>query len=213
MPRTVMPMYLVMIGSPTKTRSVLENQFPGIVERAALGDRDAWSTLYGWVNPGLHRYLKASAGTASGEEILADTFLELGRRLPAFRGGASEFRVLAFTIGRRRMLDRRRFDSRRLPTEATADGRRAAPEAITRFATAAALALPPDQADTVLLCVCGRLLIAEAAQVLGMPTRVVARTAQEGLCKLDDFLTFSSAPPGGGSVVGDAEAVGAGGEL
>ncbi len=170
----------------TQPRPALRSCFTQVLDRAAAGDRDAWCSLYDAVNPGLLRYLAASAGPAVGEEILADTFLELGRNLSSFHGGRSEFRVHAFSVGRRRMLDRRRFE----PQDATTPPSAVSAQAyrIAQFAASVACALSPDQAEAVLLCVCGRLLIAEAAQVLGTPVRSVATLAQSGLWLLDDFL-------------------------
>lgn len=181
-----------MRNSATQSRPVPRSQFARVVGRASDGDRDAWSSLYDLVNPGLHRYLTASAGRARGEEILAETFLELGSTLSSFRGGASEFRVMAFATARRRMSDRSRFDPGR-PGSVNEEAAYAAPEPTTMFASSVALALSPRQAEAVLICVCGRLLIAEAAQVLGQPAESVARLAQDGLCQLDDFLTAQAA--------------------
>jgi RNA polymerase sigma-70 factor (ECF subfamily) len=63
-------------------------------------------------NPALLRYLRVIAPDAA-EDIAAETWLQVVRGLPGFRGDQSDWRAWLFTTARRRAIDETRRRARR----------------------------------------------------------------------------------------------------
>ena len=74
------------------------------LDLARAGDEQGFSELWRTLHPPLLRYL-AVRGNESPEDIAAETWLQVIRDLPAFVGGAPEFRAWLFTVGRNRAID------------------------------------------------------------------------------------------------------------
>jgi RNA polymerase sigma-70 factor (ECF subfamily) len=162
---------------------------------AQRGDARAFSTLYRCTQPWLLRYLRVLAGD-DAEDIASETWLQAARDLHSFSGGYDSFRGWIVTIGRHRALDQARRRDRRpqyvpVPPEdlaglaglATGDDTAAA--AIEAVSTDAALrliaALPPDQAEAVLLRAVAGLDAKTAGQVIGKRAGAVRSAAYRGL--------------------------------
>jgi RNA polymerase sigma-70 factor (ECF subfamily) len=156
----------------------LGGEFAGVLEAAQTGVDEAFARLYRGLNPALSRYLSARAPGAA-DDLAAETWLAAARQLATFRGEEAGFRGWLFTIARRRLVQHWR-DERRRPSqptdpeslaehpgaddaEAPAIGALSAREA----AQVIARALPPDQADVVLLRLVAGLDVDEVASVLG----------------------------------------------
>ncbi|PBC78990.1 RNA polymerase sigma-70 factor (ECF subfamily) [Streptomyces sp. TLI_235] len=180
------------------------------VEAARNGDEQAFRLLFRAVQPGLLRYLRVLVGgrPEDAEDIASETWLQIARDLPGFRGDSDGFRGWCATIARNRAMDHLRRQRRRpvadLPVEhlydlaAAEDTARSAIAAVT---TADALALisrlPRDQAEAVLLRVLLQLDAETAAQVLGKRSGSVRMAAHRGLKRLAKLLEQTGGPAAG----------------
>lgn len=161
-----------------------EGDFPALLLAAQQGDEWAFAALYDAFNPRLVRYFAARV-PAEADDLAADTWLDLAKRIGSFRGDETNFRSFLFTIAHRRMVDhwrRRRADlsSAHHPVDgarvAARDGgvdRLDDPEtfivgelsaraAVRRIAAV----LSRDQAEVVLLRVLAGLEVDEVAAIL-----------------------------------------------
>jgi RNA polymerase sigma-70 factor (ECF subfamily) len=179
------------------------------VRAAQHGDADAYRVLYRDIQPRLLRYLRALAGD-DAEDVASETWLQVARDLKGFAGDYDAFRGWVATIARHRALDHARHRGRRpcvpLPTEDLA-GRPAADDtaagAIEAVGTDEALrliaALPPDQAEAVLLRAVFGLDATTAGQVIGKRAGAVRSAAHRGLRTLARRLEQAERPRADGS--------------
>ncbi|HEY7224373.1 MAG TPA: RNA polymerase sigma factor [Micromonosporaceae bacterium] len=170
------------------------------IARAQDGDEDAFRSLYQAVQPGLLRYLRGLVGQ-DAEDVASEAWSQIARDLPGFRGDEQGFRAWAATVGRNRALDHLRLQRRRpLPAGMSAADLTDRPalgdtarEALDRVATDEAIALiaalPPDQAEAVLLRAVMGLDAVTAAQVLGKRPGAVRTAAHRGLRRLAQQLS------------------------
>jgi RNA polymerase sigma-70 factor (ECF subfamily) len=173
---------------------VIGEGFPAVLAAAQDGDAAAFSALWLDANPSLLRYLRVIA-PQSAEDVAAETWVQVLRRLGSFRGDEQAWRAWLFTTGRRRVIDEGRRRSRRpavrladvplstLPTTAdTAD------VAIEHLSTRAALVmltqLPPLQAEIILLRVVAGLDTEAVARIVGRSPGAVRVAAHRGLKQL-----------------------------
>jgi RNA polymerase sigma-70 factor, ECF subfamily len=162
------------------------------IEGARGGDPESFRILYRDVQPRLLRYLSCLVD-GEAEDIASETWLQATRDLPAFHGDYDGFRGWITTIARHRAMDHLRRASRQPPAvpvpveelaflagrEDTADR---ALEAITTDAALSLIAaLPPDQAEAVLLRAVVGLDAKAAAQVTGKRPGAVRTAAYRGL--------------------------------
>lgn len=169
------------------------------IARAQAGDEAAFRVLYRDTQPRVLRYLQAIVG-ADAEDVASETWLQVARDLPGFRGDGDGFRGWVATVARHRATDHLRRARRRpqsaavtvadLETWAASDD--TAGQALELMATAAALALisqlPRDQAEVVLLRVVMGLDTAAAARVLGKRPGAVRTASYRGLRRLSGWL-------------------------
>ncbi|MEU2181617.1 RNA polymerase sigma factor [Streptomyces thermolilacinus] len=166
------------------------------------GDERAFARVYRAVQPGLLGYLRGLVGD-DAEDVAAEAWLEIARDLGRFRGDGGGFRGWAATVARHRALDHLRMRGRRprtTPLEQDAldlPGRHdTAAAALDALSTGEALALiralPPDQAEAVLLRVVAGLDGPSAARVLGKRPGAVRTATYRGLRRLAETL---AAPP------------------
>jgi RNA polymerase sigma-70 factor (ECF subfamily) len=169
------------------------------IARAQAGDEAAFRVLYRDTQPRVLRYLQAIVG-ADAEDVASETWLQVARDLPGFRGDGDGFRGWVATVARHRATDHLRRARRRpqpatvtvadLETWAASDD--TAGQALELMATAAALALisqlPRDQAEVVLLRVVMGLDTAATARVLGKRPGAVRTASYRGLRRLSGWL-------------------------
>ncbi len=128
------------------------------------------------VNPVLLRYLRVTA-PAAAEDIAGETWVQVVRGLPGFRGDEQAWRAWLFTTARRRAADEVRRRSRHpvVPLAEAAGALEphtedAAGLAMENLATAAAIAavsaLPPLQAEVILLRVLAGLDTGAVARIV-----------------------------------------------
>jgi RNA polymerase sigma-70 factor (ECF subfamily) len=156
----------------------LGTNFDSVLAAAQEGAEWAFTLLYRDVNPRLVRYLAAQSPSIA-EDLAADTWLAAARQLTAFEGGEDDFRAWLFTIAYRQLVQHWRKAARRrtdpvspgsFPELAGPDDPEAAGvSAMSAREAAAALAaaLPPDQAQVVLLRVVAGLDVDQVATLLG----------------------------------------------
>jgi RNA polymerase sigma-70 factor (ECF subfamily) len=179
------------------------------VARARAGDEAAFAVVYRTLHPMLLGYVRGLVGD-DADDVVSDAWHDIVRDLHRFRGDGAAFRGWAATIARHRAMDHLRRAGVRPRTTAleTAAVEPEAPDsagvALDNLSTASALAmiaaLPPDQAEAVLLRVVLGLSGPAAAEVLGKRPGAVRTAAYRGLRRLADQLTGnrSPGPPGPG---------------
>jgi RNA polymerase sigma-70 factor, ECF subfamily len=178
------------------TRPVIGAAFSVTLARAQGGDETAFACLFRDVQPALLRYLHVI--TPDAEDVAGDTWLQVVKGLPGFRGSEEAFRAWLFTIARHRAVDASRSRSRRtdvplVVTEApeqpmapdTAD---LALEAIsTRFVVDLIRALPREHAEIIMLRVVAGLEATDVARIVGKTPGAVRVTAHRALRRLAEL--------------------------
>ena len=190
---------------------MLDGDFPEVLRLAACGDAAAFARLWRETHPPLLRYLWVSVGDAA-EDVAADVWLDVARRIRSFHGGEQEFRGWLFTMARRKMIDRHRYEARR-PVSPTADGelfdRPAADDTVaaaleyisTETALSLIATLPRDQAEIVVLRVVVGLDASAVAQIVGKSPGAVRVAAHRGLRTLRERVAdVTVTSPGRGGV-------------
>ena len=170
-----------------------------MLEAARGGSEDAFATIWRSCNAGLVRYLRVIAGGA-GEDLAADTWLQVARKLHTFEGDEGAFRAWLYTIGRNRHIDWRRKQGRRcesvvafetLDRQASSDGDPVT-AVETKLSTAEALelvaTLPPDQAEAVMLRTVVGLSVTAVAEIMDRPPGTVRVLCHRGLRRLASAL-------------------------
>jgi len=172
---------------------MIGERFDAVLAAAAAGDEASFAELYRDLHPPLLRYLRTLSWD-HGEDACSETWLELARSLPTFAGPEPAFRAWVFTIARRKLIDRVRYESRRPSSgwDGTDEGvettRDIAEDVVEMDSTHRALAvvqrLPRDQAEAVLLRVVGGLEYSDVAEVMGRSTGAVRVLVHRGLRRL-----------------------------
>lgn len=82
---------------------------------AIKGDEACFAELWRALNPRLERFLYAQGamGDPPASDVASETWLQVVRDLPRFKGDYSEFRSWLYQIARNRMIDAARAKSRR----------------------------------------------------------------------------------------------------
>ena len=178
---------------------VVGEEFADVLAAAQNGSDEAFAILWRDANPALLRYLRVIAPEYA-EDIAAETWVQVVRGLPRFRGDESAWRAWLFTNARRRMLDqartRKRHPAEPLDDLHAADVPRtqdAAQTAIDNLATQSALSvltrLPGQQAEVILLRVVAGLDTDVVADMLGKSPGAIRVLSHRGLKKLASLLS------------------------
>lgn len=185
---------------------MLGDRFAEVLDRARLGDAQAFAELWRDAHPMLLRYLRVTAGD-DAEDVASQTWLKVIESLAGFSGEEAGFRRWLATVARTTNLDRVRRAARR-PERLLADvidlaERTGSPAPDTaavaeeRFSTDHALRLvarlAPDQAELVMLRVVMGLDVADVAQVVGRSAGAVRVGVHRALRKLADLLAQEQA--------------------
>lgn len=166
---------------------------------AQAGAEWAFTALYREYNHRLLRYF-GSRAAAEAQDLAAETWMGVARRLAAFEGGEDEFRSWLFTIAHHQLVRHWRSAGRRrddpVPDtdleglvalsdpSADAVGALSAQEAVERITAA----LNPEQAEIVLLRVLGGLTVEQVAEVVSKSAgavRVAQHRALKNLAEMD----------------------------
>jgi RNA polymerase sigma factor (sigma-70 family) len=188
-PKAPVPLAARSPQSRTKARDLPGERFETVLTGARLGAEWAVAALHGDLNPKIQGYLRAQA-PSDAETLGADVWMEVASGLGAFDGDESDFRRWVFTVARRRLLDLRHgrvVGPQHLfpvaPSEPDGEDEEAAREALGRIA-----ALPPDEAEVVLLRVVGDLSAEDVAAVTGRRPAAVRVLQHQGLGRLSEDL-------------------------
>lgn len=185
-------------------------RFEVVLAAAQAGEEWALAVLYRRFQPALLGYLR-SRRPRDAEDLAAETWIAAARGLKRFRGDEDDFRRWIFTIAGRRLIDLGRDESRRprMVAEAAASGAdvptspSAESEALESIAARRALervaALPPDEAEVVLLRVVAGLSAADVASITGRSAGAVRVLQHRALRRmssvLGEALVTLSGPP------------------
>jgi RNA polymerase sigma-70 factor (ECF subfamily) len=176
---------------------VIGAAFSVTLTSAQRGDETAFACLFRDVQPALLRYLHVI--TPEAEDVAGETWLQVVKGLPGFRGGEEAFRAWLFTIARHRAVDAGRSRSRRsdVPLAVTGEvtGQPMAPDAAelaleaisTRSVVALIKTLPRDHAEIIMLRVVAGLEAADVARIVGKTPGAVRVTAHRALRRLAEL--------------------------
>jgi RNA polymerase sigma-70 factor, ECF subfamily len=162
----------------------------GALARAQSGDEAGFLELWQQLQPRLLRYLRI-LNCSDADDVASETWLQVVRDLPKFRGGDEDFRRWLFTVGRHRAIDDARARKRR-PTipmpetiAAVADDDLVEDQVLhslsVRKAVTLLAALPVEQAETVALRVLAGLDTSAVAGILGKSPGAVRVALHRGL--------------------------------
>jgi RNA polymerase sigma-70 factor, ECF subfamily len=175
---------------------VIGDGFEEELAAAQRGHEAAFARLWRDANPSLLRYLRVIAPDLA-DDVAAETWLRVLRGLKSFRGDEQAWRAWVFTICRHLVIDERRRSKApavqlsEVPAGRLATGTDAADEAIEHFSTRAALAmvaaLPPLQAEVILLRVVAGLETGAVAKLVGRSPGAVRVAAHRGLRRLAEI--------------------------
>jgi RNA polymerase sigma factor (sigma-70 family) len=180
----------------------LPDRFETVLAAAQMGLEWPVAALCREFHPKVLRYLRAHLPDRA-EELASETWSDIASALPTFEGDETSFRRWVFAAARRRVLEAREKSSSARSTPVSEQGdvvsaeRRAVDAALARIS-----ALPPRQADVLLLRALGDLGVAEVAEITGDPLDLAHRTEVEGLKRLKDqadpvdLLALDRAGPG-----------------
>jgi RNA polymerase sigma-70 factor, ECF subfamily len=176
---------------------VIGAAFSVTLTSAQGGDEIAFACLFRDVQPALLRYLHVI--TPEAEDVAGETWLQVVKGLPGFRGGEEAFRAWLFTIARHRAVDAGRSRSRRsdvpLAVIDEMTGQPMAPDAAelaleaisTRSVVALIRTLPRDHAEIIMLRVVAGLEAADVARIVGKTPGAVRVTAHRALRRLAEL--------------------------
>jgi RNA polymerase sigma-70 factor (ECF subfamily) len=167
----------------------------GALARAQSGDEAGFLELWQQLQPRLLRYLRL-LNCSDADDVASETWLQVVRDLPKFRGGDEDFRRWLFTVGRHRAIDDARARKRR-PTvpmpetiAALADDDLVEDQVLhslsVRKAVKLLAALPVEQAEAVALRVLAGLDTSAVAGILGKSPGAVRVALHRGLRTLAD---------------------------
>lgn len=178
--------------------------FQHVLDGAKAGEDWAVEALFTDLQPRVLRFLRSTEGRVA-DDLAGEVWLAMARGIATFEGDLLAFRGWVFTIARRRLADHRRTAARRntAPVDpsdlvAIADGGDVAGVVADRLGAQDAIdlvvaALPPEQADVILLRVLGGLDVAHVADVLQRTPNWVRVTQHRALRRLAKEFSVESA--------------------
>ena len=189
---------------------MLGEAFEPALHAAQAGAEWAWSSLYEDLSPQVLGYLRGH-GAREPEDLLGETWLQVARNISGFRGGEGEFRAWVFTIARHRLVDERRYLSRRPQShvdrvpEDSVIVEDIAGRAIDTVAGEQIRGLldrlTPDQRDVLMLRILGGLTIPEISTAMGKRVGAVKQLQRRGLLALVALAEKEGVPLGSFSSV------------
>jgi len=185
-------------------------EFDSIITAAQAGAEWAWFRLHTELAGPVLGYLR-SRGAAEPEDLLSEVFVQVARNIGSFAGDARSFRSWVFTVAHHRLIDERRYRSRRpvTPTEIAEEGAGSGDveqEALDAIGTDRVLSLldglTPDQCSVLLLRIIGDQTIDEIARTLGKRSgavKALQRRAFDALRRTLEATGRTPITPGDGN--------------
>lgn len=196
-----------------KTRTVIGEDFAGVLAAAQRGDEGAFARLWRDANPPLLRYLGV-VSRGDRDDVAADTWASVARGLGRFQGDEDHWRAWLFATARRRAVDdgRRRARLRDVAVGHVSDlddlswdrsgaGQPQDPAevAVAHDTVDAALAairdLPPLQAEVIMLRHVAGLSSDVVAQLVDSTPGAVRVAAHRGLKRLSQEMSRAGVTP------------------
>ena len=174
-------------GCGCRCCGVLGEEFTSVLAGAQSGAEWAWARLYESIAGQVIGYLRLR-GAREPEDLLGEVFVQVARNLGTFEGDERGFRAWVFTVAHHRLVDERRYFSRR-PVGA-GDGKEQAggnveEEALRLIGNQSVrnllAVLSPDQRDVLLLRLLGGLSVAETADALGKKPGAIKALHHRGI--------------------------------
>jgi RNA polymerase sigma-70 factor (ECF subfamily) len=162
----------------------------GMLARARSGDEAGFLELWRQLQPRLLRYLQV-LNCDDADDVASETWLQVIRDLPKFKGSDDDFRRWLFTVGRHRAIDAARA-RRRHPTvpmmagaDTIVDDEMVEDQVLHALSVKSAVkllaTLPVDQAEVVALRVLAGLDTPAVAGLLGKSPGAVRVALHRGL--------------------------------
>lgn len=193
LPESAQPLVVSDIGLP--------DRFETVLAAAQMGLEWPVAALCREFHPKVLRYLRAHLPDRA-EDLASETWSDIASGLPTFEGDETSFRRWVFAAARHRMVEaREKSGSARSTLVSEQDDGVSAERRAVDAALARIRALPPQQADVLLLRALGDLNVAEVAEITGEPLDLARVTEVEGLRRLKDLadhvdaLVFDRAGP------------------
>jgi RNA polymerase sigma-70 factor (ECF subfamily) len=150
-----------------------------VLKLAIKGDEICFSELWRTCNPRLERFLYAQGamGDPPASDVASETWLQVVRDLPRFKGDFADFRAWLYQIARNRLIDSARAKARRPKATVDIDQMDQVP-ALDDFADSVVnrdelrqiivkiRALPPAQSEVLLLRIVADLSVEETAKAM-----------------------------------------------
>ena len=192
--RAVWPLLVVERSWLHHGRVALSEQFDAVLVAAQGGAPWAVEAIYRDLHPSVLGFLRHRAPN-DAEDLAADVFIAVAEGVDRFQGCETRFRSWVFTIAYRHLVDLRRRAGRRrtepsppdLVAEHTVmgDAEHDVMLAIsTRSALARVAALPPAQAEVILLRIVADLPVDEVAGIVGRRKGAVRALQHRALRRL-----------------------------
>jgi RNA polymerase sigma factor (sigma-70 family) len=183
---------------------VLGESFASTLTAARTGAEWAWAAVYRDLAPVVFGYLRGR-GASEPEDVLAEVFIQVVRKLSDFDGNERQFRTWVLTISHRRLVDEHRARSVRpldpVPPEALPEREGLVDveaEAIASMELDRALhlmrRLSPDRRSVLLLRLVADLNIEEIASVVGKRPGAVKAQLRRALAALQKEISKESVP-------------------
>lgn len=183
----------------------LGDRFDTTLAAARTGAEWAWRDLYDDLAPTLLGYLRRN-GAADPEDLLGEVLLQVVRRLSTFDGDEAGFRSWVFTVAHHRLIDDRRYRSRRpstpRPTEELApsmpiedDTETEALEIVTTHELSELLDLLTDEQREVIVLRLAGFTVAEAAGIVDRTENATKALQRRGLRALQRHLEEGRSRP------------------
>jgi RNA polymerase sigma-70 factor (ECF subfamily) len=198
-------------GRSSALPTAIPDEFEDLLRLAKKGDADAFAAIWRTFQPGLLRYLRVIGGQAA-DDLAADTWLQVIRKLSTFEGNDKAFRGWLYTIARNRHIDWRRQTTRRresLVETEVLDRLPSIDDTETSMSTQRAVAListlPADQAEAVMLRTVAGLSVSAVSEIMGRPAGTVRVLCHRGLRRLA-FTVEGIVPDKGAAAEGSRSA-------
>lgn len=186
-----------------------EEVFESVLAAAQAGAEWAFARLYTDLNPRVERYFAARAPRAA-EDLAAETWMGVARRLRSFEGNETQFRSWLFTIAHRRLADHWDQENRRReepldrpdPDDEATDRARdvASDEDVEQTVLGSSVAqaaarriarsLNRDQAEVILLRLLGGLDVDQVAEILGKRPGTIRVLQHRAVKKLAEEISL-----------------------
>lgn len=177
-----------------------------VLKLAIKGDEVCFGELWRMLNPRLERFLYAQGamGDPPASDVASETWLQVVRDLPRFKGDFSDFRSWLYKIARNRMVDAARAKSRRPKTAIDIDQMdpiAALGDLAEGVANRAELheiiekirALPPAQSEVLMLRIVADLSVEETASAMKKSPNAIRVLVHRALSSLREEIAKGEA--------------------